>query len=275
MFERSVTNFPKFDPEAGSSVYGVSSFYRKDHKRWMLDLRSDWRFFHVVSFVVNFSAALLLPAFKPEELERGLLFPEECSKLIELMCRLMFSSEENDEKEGEKEVVKETLTIGDWEGQLIWLCGELADENPDEFPHGNPLDVQDAFVDASEAKMKKLKTFFSVDPMTRLDILCALCEDKAVQSEIVKENMEDRAERARKVARILEMENERKRERRRRKVKGRPIKKHRLKHISPTTRRRKFFETETSTETLSAPTAKVGITSRSATRLREFGGGIS
>ena len=121
VFERSVANFPKFDPEAGSSVYGVSSLSRKDHKRWMLDLRSDWRFFHVVSFVVNFSAMLLLPAFKPEELERGLLFPEECSKLIELMCRLMFSSEENDEKEGEKEVVKETLTIGDWEGQLIWL----------------------------------------------------------------------------------------------------------------------------------------------------------
>ena len=209
-FERSVANFPKFDPEAGSSVYGVSSLSHKDHKRWTLDLRSDWRFFHVVSFVVNFSATLLLPIFKPEELERGLLFPEECSKLIELMCRLMFSSGENDEKEGEKEVVKETLTIGDWEGQLIWLCGELADENPDEFPHGNPLDEQNAFVDASEAKMKKLKTFFSVDPMTRLDILCALCEDKAVQSEIVKENMEDRAERARKVARILEMENERK-----------------------------------------------------------------
>jgi hypothetical protein len=210
VFERSVANFPKFDPEAGSSVYGVSSLSHKDHKRWTLDLRSDWRFFHVVSFVVNFSATLLLPIFKPEELERGLLFPEECSKLIELMCRLMFSSEENDEKEGEKEVVKETLTIGDWEGQLIWLCGELADENPDEFPHGNPLDEQNAFVDASEAKMKKLKTFFSVDPMTRLDILCALCEDKAVQSEIVKENMEDRAERARKVARIFEMENERK-----------------------------------------------------------------
>ena len=55
VFERSVANFPKFDPEAGSSVYGVSSLSRKDHKRWMLDLRSDWRFFHVVSFVVNFS----------------------------------------------------------------------------------------------------------------------------------------------------------------------------------------------------------------------------
>lgn len=160
VFERSVANFPKFDPEAGSSVYGVSSLSHKDHKRWTLDLRSDWRFFHVVSFVVNFSATLLLPIFKPEELERGLLFPEECSKLIELMCRLMFSSEENDEKEGEKEVVKETLTIGDWEGQLIWLCGELADENPDEFPHGNPLDVQDAFVDASEAKMKKIEDVF-------------------------------------------------------------------------------------------------------------------
>jgi hypothetical protein len=208
VFERSVAHFPKFDPESGSSTYGISSLSRKDHKRWTLDLRSDWRFFHAVSFVVNCSATLLLPAFTPEELERGLLFPEECSKLIELMCRLMFSEE--CEKEGEKEVVKETLTIGDWEGRLIWLLGELADENPDEFPRGNPLDAQDAFVDAGEAKMKKLKTFFSVDPMTRLDILCALCEDKAVQSEIVKEHMEDRAERARKVARILEMENERK-----------------------------------------------------------------
>ena len=47
--------------------------------------------------------------------------------------------------------------------------------------------------------------------MTRLDILCALCEDKAVQSEIVKANMEDRAERARKVERVLELENEKKR----------------------------------------------------------------
>jgi len=45
-FERSVANFPKFDPEAGSSVYGVSSLSHKDHKRWTLDLRSDWRFFH-------------------------------------------------------------------------------------------------------------------------------------------------------------------------------------------------------------------------------------
>ena len=41
-FERSVANFPKFDPEAGSSVYGVSSLSHKDHKRWTLDLRSDW-----------------------------------------------------------------------------------------------------------------------------------------------------------------------------------------------------------------------------------------
>jgi len=213
-FSKRVKNFPKFDAEGGSSVHGVSSLPLKDHRRWMLDLRSDWRFFHVLSFVVNFSASLLLPTFTPEELERSLLFPEACSKLIELVCRLMAEnqneSNNNNNNGEEKEVVKQTLTIGDWEGQLIWLCGELADENPDEFPHGNPLDVQDAFVDASEAKMKKLKTFFSVDPMTRLDILCALCEDKAVQSEIVKENMEDRAERARKVARILEMENERK-----------------------------------------------------------------
>ena len=54
--------------------------------------------------------------------------------------------------------------------------------------------MKGARVDANEAKLNKLKTFFSVDPMTRLDILCALYEDKAVQSEIVKANMEDRAE---------------------------------------------------------------------------------
>ena len=206
-FQASVANFPKFDPKAGSSTFGICDVSHKDHKRWTLDLRSDWRFFHVVSFVVNFSASLRLPVFRADELERGLLFPEDCSKLIELMCRLMAENE----KEGEKEIVKETLTIGDWEGQLIWLCGELADENPDEFPHGNPLDKRSALVDANEAKMDKLKTFFSVDPMTRLDILCALCEDKAVQSEIVKANMEDRAERARKVERVLELENEKKR----------------------------------------------------------------
>ena len=69
-----------------------------------------------------------------DELEERAALPEECSKLIELMCRLMAENE----KEGEKEIVKETLTIGDWEGQLIWLCGELADENPDDFD--NPLD---------------------------------------------------------------------------------------------------------------------------------------
>ena len=206
-FQASVANFPKFDPKAGSSTFGICDVSHKDHKRWTLDLRSDWRFFHVVSFVVNFSASLRLPVFRADELERGLLFPEDCSKLIELMCRLMAENE----KEGEKEIVKETLTIGDWEGQLIWLCRELADENPDEFPHGNPLDKRSALVDANEAKMDKLKTFFSVDPMTRLDILCALCEDKAVQSEIVKANMEDRAERARKVERVLELENEKKR----------------------------------------------------------------
>ena len=213
-FSKRVKNFPKFDAEGGSSVHGVSSLPHKDHRRWTLDLRSDWRFFHVLSFVVNFSASLLLPTFTPEELERSLLFPEACSKLIELVCRLMAEnqneSNNNNNNGEEKEVVKQTLTIGDWEGQLIWLCGELADENPDEFPHGNPLDAQEVLADASEAKMKKLKTFFSVDPMTRLDILCALCEDKAVQSEIVKENMEDRAERAKKVERFLELENEKK-----------------------------------------------------------------
>ena len=71
----------------------------------------------MVSFVVNFSASLRLPVFRADELERGLLFPEECSKLIELMCRLMAENE----KESEKEIVKETLTIGDWEGQLLSL----------------------------------------------------------------------------------------------------------------------------------------------------------
>ena len=88
-FQASVANFPKFDPKAGSSTFGICDVSHKDHKRWTLDLRSDWRFFHVVSFVVNFSASLRLPVFRADELERGLLFPEDCSKLIELMCRLM------------------------------------------------------------------------------------------------------------------------------------------------------------------------------------------
>ena len=87
--------------------------------------------------------------------------------------------------------------------------------------------------------------------------------------------MEDRAERARKVARILEMENERKK----RKEKEKGQRKTDLKASTETyfthDATAEVLETETSTETLSAPTAKVGITSRSATRLREFGGGIS
>ena len=123
----------------------------------------------------------------------------------------MFSSEENDEKEGEKRVVKRALAIGGWEGQLIWLSGELKDENPDEFPHGNPLDVQDAFVDASEAKMKKLKTFFSVDPMTRLDILYALsAKIKRFRVKSRKRKHGGCRRKREKSRQNLEMENERK-----------------------------------------------------------------
>ena len=189
-------NFPKFDPKAGSSLFGVDSVKDRCNRRWILDLRSDFRFFSLFSFCCNFSKILMLPEHMTcEELEKMLLWPEENTKIIELVCRLI----EEDECDLR---AKDVLTIGDWEGKLQWLCGEFAEENPDEFPSGNSLDIENG------------RTFYAVDPMTRLDILCALCEDRCVQSEIVRANVLFRAEKAFIEEKRIELEREKKEKKR-------------------------------------------------------------
>ena len=156
--------------ENGSSVALTRNMCR-DSREAVREMRGDWRFYSLVTFCVTFRACHGLPERTCAEFERALCDPStsENDWLIELLLRLL----ESESEEGAVASSSSTFIVDDdWEDRLDQTSRELEHMYPDEFPDGPPIDTAVG------------KTFFDVDPLTRMDVLFTLCERKCETSRL-------------------------------------------------------------------------------------------
>lgn len=160
----------------GSSTSHTKT-YAKASREAIEDMRADWRFYVLMTFCSTFGDELGVPRRTCEQYEGALCEPTANDWIIEVLLRLM-SCDDGDGRVNSRTSNRgrELLVVEeDWEERLDEAAGEMRRELPREFPDGPPIDMTIG------------KTFYDVDPLTRMDVLYALCERTCARSRFANE----------------------------------------------------------------------------------------